>query len=92
MEAKMRVRWQQLVDAFDLTHLAGFQPWDELKVDALHGLSGGEEHVVCFLLGVWNPQNREWQHPRFDVIEALDKWDDKRAKAFLSWASEPFWP
>lgn len=92
MEAKMRVRWQKLVDSFGMYQLPGFQPWDALKVDALTGLSSGEEHAVCFLLGVWDPNNREWRHGRFDVIEALATWDAPRCDAFLAWAKEPFWP
>lgn len=81
-----------MVDAFNMSSLSGFQPWDAQAVDNLRGLSSGEEHAVCFLLGVWDPGNREWQHARFDAIEALAAWDEERREAFVSWAVEPFWP
>lgn len=92
MEAKTRVRWQRLVDTFNMESLPGFKPWDALKADNLRGLSHGESLVVSFLLGVWDPNNRDWKHPRFDVFDALQTWDLPRTQAFLSWAQEPFWP
>ena len=92
MEARVRVRWQKLVDAFHMDNLPGFKPWDAVAVDALKGLSSGEHHVAYFLLGVWDPGNRDWQHPRFDVIEAMAAWDPNCRRAFLLWAEDPFWP
>lgn len=92
MEAKTRVRWQKLVDSFNMQSKAGFRPWDAVEVDGLRGLSSGEHHAVCFLLGVRDPHNREWNHPRFDAIEAIGSWDQPQIDAFLSWASDPFWP
>lgn len=92
MEARTRVRWQKLVDAFNMQTKPGFQPWDATKVDSLRGLSSGEEHTVSFLLTVWDPGNHEWKHPRFDAVEAVATWDQSQMNAFVSWVQDPFWP
>jgi hypothetical protein len=92
MEAKTRVRWQKLVDAFNLQSKAGFQPWDASVVDSHRGLSSGEQHTVSFLLTVWDPSNRDWRHPRFDAVEAVAAWDRAEIDAFISWVNDPFWP
>lgn len=92
MDAKVRVRWQKLVDSFDMGYLAGLRPWDALVADGdLTGRSDAEKAVVRFLLAVWNP-NHEWQVGRFDLFDALGTWDGKRRLAFLAWVQDPWWP
>ncbi|MCA9242193.1 MAG: hypothetical protein KDA37_18405 [Planctomycetales bacterium] len=92
MEAKTRVRWQKLVDFFGMESLSGFRPWDAARADNLRGLSHREDLVVSFLLGVWDLRNRDWQHPRCDLFDAIDVWDSERTEAFLAWVRDPFWP
>ena len=85
-------RWEALVAAFDMDYLEGMNPWNADKLDqAFAGKSHGEKCVIRFLLNLWNG-TEEWECGRFDLFEAYCTWDEVRRNAFLSWASDPFWP
>lgn len=92
MDAKTRVKWQKLVDSFEMSHLHGLKPWDALLADrGVAGRSDGEKEVLRFLLGVWDP-GTEWQAGPFNLFDALRTWDPPRVAAFQAWVREPWWP
>jgi hypothetical protein len=61
-----------------------------------------------FVLSVWRGNHNDWvikvpadkQSPRlfpartirFDLVHAMGLWDDRNRRAFLRWASAPWWP
>lgn len=55
------------------------------------GRTTGSLHAARFILSVWNP-GVDWKCGRFYVTEALGCWDDAHRRAFLTWASNPWWP
>lgn len=44
-----------------------------------------------FILQVWNPRTK-WTAGRFNVVEAMQRWDYAHRDAFLAWAKDPWWP
>jgi hypothetical protein len=42
-----------------------------------------------FLLALWDPY---MNGGRFDVMEALKRWDTTHRELFLNWAKSPWWP
>lgn len=71
----------------------GVQPWNANTLNdwASGAVSHGEAVSARFLLAVWDP-NHPWTAGHFDVMEALRVWDFEHHKAFLDWASDPWWP
>ena len=64
--------------------------------------SHGERLAAAFVLSVYNPDGI-WGQPDecgagdppplvFDLHEALCTWDARHRAAFLTWASNPWWP
>ena len=68
--------------------------WDANRIDSW-AASGGARHgqrvTAQFLLSVWNPEET-WKCGVFNLMEALRVWDEPHHKAFLAWASNPWWP
>lgn len=81
-----------------------FRPWDATKfAEYCAPMSSGEKEAALFVLSVWNWMD-DWAQfglsrgpkedafrGRFDVHRALSSWDDDHTKAFLAWASAPWW-
>lgn len=71
----------------------GTHPWNAVRLDAWAasgGPSHGERCSAQFILSVWNP-DEDWQAGKFDLMEALRVWDDASHRAFLVWATNPWW-
>lgn len=87
-------RIQILAKRFPSLHAApGMNPWDAVAIDdwaAGGGPSHGEVCTARFVLAVWEP-NENWRSGRFDLMEALRVWDGPHRRAFLVWASDPWW-
>jgi len=95
----MALRMTALVESFPtLVGLAGVRPWDAVQFDLNRGLSHGGRCAQQFVLSVWNPststmpRGKGWRCGRFDLQDALCVWDDRHRRAFLAWASQPWWP
>ena len=84
-------RWQALVDSFAISK-RGVAPWDALELaENSSGASHGERCMIQFLLNLWDPGGN-WPCGKFDVIEAYGVWDAAKRHAFLSWATNSWWP
>lgn len=72
----------------------GIAPWNANALDDW-GASGAPSHgelvSIRFILAVWDSRFA-WRSGRFDVMEALEVWDESHRTAFLAWAREPWWP
>lgn len=55
------------------------------------GVGAGSLMAGRFVLQVWNPHTK-WTAGRFNVVEALQRWDEVHRAAFLAWARDPWWP
>lgn len=55
------------------------------------GVTAGSLMAGRFVLQVWNPHTK-WTAGRFNVVEALQRWDERHRAAFLAWAADPWWP
>ena len=60
---------------FDLLHDQLSQGW----------ITGGSRFAIQFILSVWNSD----ENP-FNVVQALNVWDEAHTHAFLAWAMEPW--
>ena len=77
------VKFPALVDA------PGVAPWNPNQLDIWAAESEADAnavHAARFLLNLWMPA-REWQCGRFDMNEAIQKWDRVHRRAFLDWAA-----
>ena len=90
-QERLHRRFFDLVSRFALQK-EGSEPWNADVLDAeCAAASHGEQCVIRFLLYVWNPAE-PWKCGPFDFFDAISVWDDRNRQAFLSWASDPFWP
>lgn len=97
-----------LANSFPTLHGSpGAEPWDAITMLKQLCPGGGgysEKLAARFVLGVWN-SDEDWietarKHgianpevaAKFDVFEAISKWDDEHRRAFLTWCEAPFWP
>ena len=55
------------------------------------GVTAGSLMAGRFVLQVWNPSTK-WTAGRFNVVEAMQRWDYAHRDAFLAWARDPWWP
>ena len=55
------------------------------------GITAGSLMAGRFILQVWNPMTK-WTAGRFNVVEAMQRWDLAHRRAFLNWAQDPWWP
>lgn len=81
-----------LCDAFHCLHRKpGTSPFnaDELDEWASTVASSGERHAARFVLAVYN-QYAEWESGPFNVVQAMNAWDDRNREAFRLWAAQPF--
>lgn len=72
----------------------GLSPWEPEALDdwACGPVPGsGAFHAARFVLAVWRPYG-VWECGTFDVMRALAVWDRTHRGAFLTWASDPWWP
>jgi hypothetical protein len=77
-----------------MTKASGVKLWEANTLDrwaAATPISPGELVTARFLLAVWDPE-QPWQCGRFDLMEALQVWDEKHRAAFVAWAEDPWWP
>ncbi len=51
----------------------------------------GARHAARFILNLWSTRE-PWRSGKFDVFEALSRWDDSQAAAFKAWATNPWRP
>lgn len=88
-------RMSELARTFPSTaKAAGVALWDASTLDrwaAETPISPGERATARFLLAVWEPET-EWACGRFDLMDALKRWDERHLAAFLAWAADPWWP
>ena len=88
--ADIEYHWQRIVDSFELQK-SGANPWDaDLLKANLPGCSSGERQTILFLLNVWDPGG-DWPD-KFDFLDAIATWDEKKKEAFMNWANNPLWP
>jgi hypothetical protein len=93
-EKALRARMTKFAQTFpSMRYALGVKPWDALELDTWGNgpCSHGERVTAQFLLNVWDPST-EWKCGRFDLMEALRIWDEAHHKAFLQWATDPWWP
>lgn len=88
-------RFEHLAKTFPcLRRAPGLDPWRPNTLDrwaASPSPSQGERVTARFLLTVWSP-DEAWESGRFVLTEALRVWDVRHRRAFLIWASAPWWP
>lgn len=88
-------RVSRLAKSFpSLRRTPGVEPWEPMLLDewaASSVISHGELCAAQFLLAVWDNKG-DWNCGNFDLMEALSVWDIEHRVAFLSWASQPWWP
>lgn len=71
----------------------GVKPWNANAFDkwaATVPISHGERCSAQFILAVWNFA-LPWRCRKFDLMEALDVWDQQHHQAFLAWVADPWW-
>lgn len=70
--------------------------------------SSASRQAGLFVLSVWRGNHNDFvlrykadpENPklwpaktvRFDIVHAMGLWDDRNRRAFLTWASAPWWP
>jgi len=68
----------------------GVRPWDADKLAAwVPVASHGERCAALFVLHVWN-HIHVWPCGSFDIMEAINIWDEGNLAAFQRWAADPF--
>ncbi len=68
-----------------LENAAGVWPWNPNRLDiwaAEEASDATAVHAARLVLYIWN-RNMDWQCGRFDMMEALDAWDQRHRKPFL---------
>lgn len=60
-------------------------------VRTFEGITAGSLMAGRFILQVWDPMFK-WTAGRFNVVEAMQRWDYRHREAFLAWAQDPWWP
>lgn len=60
-------------------------------VRTYEGITAGSLMAGRFILQVWNPHTR-WTAGRFNIVEAMQRWDYAHRDAFMAWAKDPWWP
>src|SRR4051794_22400017 len=92
-EERVAARVSQLARSFPaLRGAPGVDPWDAVALNlwTCKGVSHGEKLSAQLILTVWN-QYEAWECGKFEVMEALQVWDDRHRSAFIEWAKEPWW-
>jgi hypothetical protein len=72
----------------------GVTPWNAKELDnwAFSDAPGsGGKWAARFVLNLWNADT-DWDSGLFEVFDAIAAWDEAHRKAFLLWASNPWWP
>ena len=72
----------------------GVRPWDPDALDAWadeNGMTATELYAARFILHVWDGKHA-WKCGPFDLVDALDFWDETHRTAFVSWVLDPWWP
>jgi hypothetical protein len=72
----------------------GVRPWDPDLLDDWadgNGATATELYATRFILHVWDGK-RAWKCGQFDLVDALDFWDETHRTAFVSWVLDPWWP
>ena len=73
-----------------LRRAPGVRPWDAEELAAWTDVcSSGELHAVRFVLWVWNVFH-DWPCGPFEIVKAVNVWDDENRAAFLAWAEAPW--
>jgi len=89
------LKMQHLAQTFPtLNTIPGIDPWDvhRLGTESILGVSTGTRHSILVLISMWNPSAPEYfgLEP-FDIHDALQGWDTNHRRAFIAWASTPWW-
>lgn len=71
----------------------GLDPFDPMQLAKCAGAwSSGEQSVVRFLLFVFSGDDiTEYGLGAFSLRGSLGNWDDPNRRAFLAWATSPWW-
>lgn len=88
-------RFRALCRSFPTLQSApGIEPWD---AEALDQWADGPacapacRHAAAFVLAVWSPW-KWWRVGPFQVVKAIQEWDEQHRAAFAAWAEAPWWP
>lgn len=69
--------------------VASWSKWDPMRLKReMKGWSNAERDAAWFVLAVYN-----WIEfgKKFNVMDALGRWDQEHRRAFLRWAQNPWW-
>jgi hypothetical protein len=88
---------QSLIDAFPCLRRKGVR-WKTGDMNdgsadfeaQISGMSSGEREAALFVLQVWNPYTKRHASRRFNVVEALNRWDEGNRAAFIAYCSDPW--
>lgn len=81
----------------------GVRPWDQhefARGASGPAYTGASRLVAAFVLSVWNGSQigdvwwceKPYSVGKFDVVEAMGRWDGDVQAAFIAWCNNPFWP
>jgi hypothetical protein len=94
-EADLDAHMSDLAEYFPcIVGKPGVRPWDPERLDEWAdqaGTTASELYTARFVLHVWDGTQR-WKCGRFDLLEALEFWDELHREAFVSWILDPWWP
>lgn len=94
-EAEVDAHMSDLAECFPcLVNKPGVRPWDPERLDEWADQSGAtasELYTARFVLHLWDGKHL-WRCGRFDLLDALDFWDQVHRAAFISWVLDPWWP
>lgn len=91
-------RMSEIAESFPtLRGKPGVRPFDaERLAEQAPVASSGERHAIRFVLTVFNGAAvRSGAYEGlavFDAEDALSSWDPAHRRAFVAWASAPWWP
>ena len=68
-----------------------FDP-DKFAKRYLGRCSDGQEHMVRFILNVWNPSYAQSKGWTFDLFKAMNTLDQGNRQAIAWWLEHPLWP
>lgn len=103
--SSLTVAMSELANLFPtMRAVPGTDPWDVHQLIAWMNTGApttGSWHAAMFLLGVWNPYTkwnqegvkmRKGASGKFDLLVAMQGWDQDHIDAAMEWIRNPFFP